>query len=271
MEDLRSEHERPPITCIHRALANPRERPKVYEGDELGVAVPRTYIFRLINECILSRWTAEDQWHGGVVGFVEGDVGCLEEVLIGKIWKFGVTLSRRCGIDDNVLLTKIAAVIFVKYDSKIILIPRYNKKILSDVLTLSVMESLVLDDLAEAFEEAVWCDQHFSDAPRALSFLDPLNEIRAKHKTIPFRAILEECPYVMLGKPIFSGFVGGGKDIGLVAGIEVGQCDLVRISRATNGVIFDASKFSYSDVASYYGGSIDGWSEAILEYVLSKS
>lgn len=248
--------------------ASKRFEVEVPVGDEPGIAIERRYdTFSLAS----SIWRSRDQrYPSSFVGFKSVSIRELNRFLSEVVYKNGVVAPRRNTIDKDLRLSKIVVVIFVMCGDSVLLIPRRHKRILPDVFTLSIMESLTLYDICSTFHTDISIRQILGESPYAISCVDPCRDILHNLDLIEIakRSIEEECPYI--GDDVsFTGFVGGGKDLGIVLGKRVGMSELRRIARITESIIFDKKRTTYNDISEYYGGRIDGWSEAILKYITS--
>lgn len=249
---------------------------EVDSGDEVGVAFDIFCHNRDRFGFASSKWTGEDKlWKGCYVSFVPLRLEDLKIFLKQEIFYNAVATPRRKFIDPIPRFQKIVAVVFVKHRSEVLLIPRIGKSILSNVLTLSVMESITIEDLYWTYKERMDMELDPPWTHRVCGYKSLVNERDLKScavnfKRLPIRGIIEECPYIAAGDIFFNGVVGGGKDIGLVWGIEIEDSYIYRrIKEVTNAISFEPDRFSYDDVSSYFGGQVDGWSEAILNYVLN--
>lgn len=260
------------VNTVRSALRYKVNRPDYSIGDELGITIPNRYIREYLSRR-RTTYAAQDQWHiGNTVQFVEMREVDLESFVVDYIWEQGITCPRRHLIDKNPDFSKCVIVAFAYCGNKVVLIPRYHKSILSDVFTLTVMESATLDDMEIVFGEQVNLDRSFGVAPRNLSYEDPYCEVRVDDfRPMISRSLKEECPVLTEDKATFVGLVGGGKDFGVAFGVRCTEEELKQVIKATDGVSFDFGKYSYEDVAKYYGGRVDGWSEAILKYLHQRS
>ncbi|MBN2015610.1 hypothetical protein JW766_02150 [Candidatus Dojkabacteria bacterium] len=268
MEKSNKECDQDQVELLSRALSFSR-KPELKSTDELGVALLhdnpgfQRIRFLLSN----SHWNAQDQRdQKNTVAFIPLESFLLNTFLTNDLWSFGITAPRRLVIDTHDRFAKIVALVFVMCGNELLLVPRGTKRILPDVFTLSVMESLTLDDLYQTFREPIYVSQFFGEAPRSISYTDPFNTIDAEEGYMNTRSILEECPEIIGYSPVFTGLVGGGKDLGLVWGVNVNKRTMRAINLRSGGITFDISKYTYTEVASYYGGKIDGWSQSILKY-----
>jgi hypothetical protein len=269
MEEKNQENITKRVELLSRMLSF-GERPDIDNKDEFGVALfSNSYQIKRF-QCIFnsSRWTARDKRkYTEYVAFTPLDHRSMKLFFEDDLWNFAVTAPRRSIIDVQESFAKIVAVVFVMCGDEVLLAPRENKKILPDVFTLSVMESLVVDDFYDAFSDAIFANQVFGESPRSVSYVDPVNHSWVKEQYVSSRAILEECPELKDSVPTFTGMVGGGKDVGMVWGVNVKRNTFKAIKSRMGGVTFNINNDDYDAVATYYGGYIDGWSQSILKYV----
>ena len=64
------------------------------------------------------------------------------------------------------------------------------------------------------------------------------------------------------------GLIGGGKDIGIVYLLETDLVTLERLAVDIGGIVEDLDHFNYKTTSSNYHLGKDGWSEAIIKYLL---
>lgn len=135
------------------------------------------------------------------------------------------------------------------------------------------MKSLPLSSLEIPFRSAVTANCLFAASPSTLSTANLFSHINMKLDDIPLSGeggLFPNIPFVNGEDIIDSGIIAGGKDLALVYLIEYELPLLERIAYESGGILIDICNYTYEDVTGYYNQGKDGWSEAILKYVISR-
>lgn len=241
--------------------------PFVEKQDELSLLIASDNIHQLQGELSFNtRFRSQDARNqDGTVGFIPFSPDQLLKFVDYQILQSSIVVPRS-KIEESthpgsrIEKPKLVSVVFAKCGPWVMLVPRGTKKILPDVHTLTVMESLVFDDIRRFIYKR---KSHKRCRQPLQILLDSLSE----------RGIYEECPELVDLPITWSGIVGGlTSDIGLVSGIEIQHVGaLEEIAERYGGTIFDSRRYHYENVAHHYGGRVDGWSDSILKHIYSKT
>ena len=258
---------------LEAVLTDPRINRVILGEDEWGVAVQRGLVHSLQNSCRFSPWDAPDARNfNSKVGFVPSNLREMSVFLGDIVYQKSIVAPRRQIIDSNNVLSKIVVVTFVTDGENLVIVPRKkDAKILPGLITLfPVMESLQPQDFAQVFTDWLEVNKLYGESPYALAADDILNTLNPSHLLeISHRGIYEEAPFLASGQILFSGFLGGGKDLGLVTCVKTEPAELNRMAEICQGRVIKASEHDYQNEVTRFEGSIDGWSYSVLKYFRS--
>jgi len=248
---------------LRRYLLFPFQQPDIVKGEELVVAFHKNSLINLINKLRNSKWNADDRRDIGNIGFLKQNLNGSLIKLQKYLWDIAIVGSKNY-IDNNNDLVKLVIHICLKEkrSRKFIFYPRHNKKILNDVLSMGLMKSLSLNCLYEPFIKCLKYSKYSSLSPEYYYKLD-MNEIKFTGERGLFPDILKFNNDMIIS----NGFVGGGKDLGLVYIIEYSLPELENIACKVGGIVLDSTRYNYNDIINYYNLRTDGWSESILHFI----
>ncbi len=253
---------------VRHFLLFPEQKPKVKDNDKLALAIPHNAVNSFKKNLRISQWNADDQRdEDGVIGFT--NKGLIDNKLFIEdlIWTKGVTGSKNNFINSDYSYSKIVIflVIKVKHSNKFMFVIRDNKKILNNVLALGVMKSLCFDEILNIYSQN---HKHYYSSRDILNNKNVFIHLHNINLTGEY-GLFNEITDNYQDDIEMLGFIGGGKDLGIVYLLELNQGFVESIVVDLGGVVFELSSYNYSDVLTHYNLGIDGWSEAILKFFKS--
>lgn len=133
------------------------------------------------------------------------------------------------------------------------------------MLALGLMKSLCFDEVLNIYSQNYKANYWTGDMLDNNDAFIHLHDINLTGKY----GVFADIPESYQDDIRMLGFVGGGKDLGLVFLLELDQGSVESIAVELGGIIFGLDLYNYSDVLAHYNLGIGGWSEAVLKFFKS--